>query len=108
MAIATGYAGVPITTHQWLQPLYSWLGGKSRSPTGLAPMAIRSATGAMGFYGNTGIKQPTGLGTTGSGPGGGVTGSSFFDLRSNGGTGTNFYTFTDIVNILKKRGDIAT
>lgn len=111
MATPTGYIGPPITTHQWLQPLYRWLkgvGGVQLSASGTA-LSFRTPTGiALGFYGASGIGQPSGAGSTGSAPGGGATGSTFFDFRSNGGTGTNYYTFTDLVFDLKRQGLIAT
>lgn len=115
MAIATGYAGPPITTHKWLQPLYAFLRGfgtasQYTGPTGmLAPSTVQFGTPTMtiGFFGATGTKQPTGLGSTGSAAGGGATGSTFFDQRWNGGTGTNYYTVNDIVNALKSEGLLA-
>jgi len=115
MANPTGYAGPPITTHQWLQPLYHWLKGWGTAsvftgPTGARfPAAVQFGfpTGILGFYGATGTLQPTGLGSTGSAAGGGVTGTTFFDIRSNGGTGANYYTLTDIVNALKLEGLLA-
>lgn len=90
----------PRTTHQWLQPLYNFLDGKTSRPLGVS-------TGFFGVYGVTGIKQPTGVGSTGSAALGGVTGTTFFDMRSNGGTGTNYYTLTDLVADLKAQGLIA-
>jgi hypothetical protein len=94
---------VPRTTHPWLQPFYNALEGKKSRP-----LQLGSASGAMGFYGASGIQRPTGIGATGSAAGGGVTGTSFFDLRTNGGTGVQYYTLSDIVAILKLRGDITT
>lgn len=91
------------TTHQWLKPLYAVLGG-----VGIIPLQLGSPTGVIGFYGASGIRQPTGLGVTGSAALGGVTGATFFDLRTNGGTGAQYYTLTDVVNILKREGLIAT
>lgn len=99
--------GVPRTTHTWLKNLYNFLDGKSLSPTGLAITMFGSPTGQLGFYGVTGAKQPTGLGTTGSAALGGVTGTTFFDLRTNGGTGTQYYTLTDLVADLKLQGLLA-
>lgn len=115
MQAPTGYAGVPITTHEWLQPLYHWLRGWGSAsvftgPTGArfpAALSIGMPTGILGFFGATGVQQPTGLGATGSAAGGGVTGSTFFDIRSNGGTGANYYTITDVVNALKGEGLLA-
>lgn len=90
------------TTHQWLQPLYAILGGRA-----VTPLQLGSATSYLGFYGTSGIKQPTGLGVTGSAALGGATGTSFFDFRTNGGTGTQYFTFTDVVNALKLNGLLA-
>ena len=110
-------SSVPRTTHQWLKPLYNYLdnGVKVTVPSGASGIAngawlgsnvldtqIANATGAVGFYGSTGILRPTGLSSTA-----GATGVTFFDQRSNGGTGANFYTLADLVAILKSRGDIA-
>lgn len=90
--------GVPVTTHQWLKPLYDTLNGK-----GSRPLNFGSPTGVMGFYGSTGIARPTGIGASL-----GITGTTFFDARTNGGTGTQFYTLNDLVLLLKRRGDITT
>lgn len=103
MATPTGYIGVPITTHQWLQPLYRWLGGKGVT----AAASFGSPTGRLGFFGASGIQQPTGIGSTGGAAAGGPTGTTFFDMRSNGGTGTNYYTFNDVVLDLKRLGLLA-
>ncbi len=112
---------VPRTTHGtygWLGPIYDYMDalGSVVTPSGASgiPNAIwagktvrgtmvSNATGLFGLYGSTGILRPTGLGASG-----GTTGASGFDLRSNGGTGTQFYTLTDLVAILKSRGDITT
>lgn len=106
----SGYIGPPVTTHTWLRPLYRWLkgmGGVVLSPTGVVLDYQVGVTGAaLGFYGNTGTLQPTGVGSTGGGSGG-VTGTTFFDMRSNGGTGVNYYTFNDLVLDLKNQGLIA-
>jgi hypothetical protein len=93
---------IPRTTHQWLQPLYNVLDGHASRP-----LQLSSPTGIVGFFGASGIKQPTGLGVTGSAAAGGVTGTTFFDLRTNGGTGTNYYTLTDVVADLKGLGILA-
>lgn len=98
---------VPRTTHQWLRNLYNYLDGKSASPTGVAFASFGSPTGTLGFFGATGSKQPTGLGVTGSAALGGVTGTTFFDLRTNGGTGTQYYTLTELVMDLKAQGLLA-
>lgn len=106
---------IPRTGHQWLQPLYNCLQGKAglspSGPSGIAPPLIFGGpTAIMGVYGQSGTRQPTGLGSTGSAPGGGLTGlagASAFDLRTNGGTGTNYYTFNDVVNSLKLIGILA-
>jgi hypothetical protein len=129
MLAPTGYAGVPITTHSWLKPLYKWLGGVGdvvlgfsggSGASGVLPsilgarpgrtapvVSVGNATGILGFYGSTGIGQPSGVGSTGSAVGGGATGTSFFDFRTNGGTGANYYTLTDVVNDLKMQGLLA-
>lgn len=98
--------GIPRTTHTWLKPLYDVLQGKQKAG-GPAGLNFGSPTGVMGFYGATGIAQPTGVGMTGSAVLGGVTGATFFDFRTNGGTGTQFFTFTDVVNALKLQGLLA-
>lgn len=113
---------VPRTTHTWLKPLYNYLdnGVAAITPSGASGIAstawlgayvpqsvVGNATGTIGVYGASGILQPTGLGMTGSATLGGPTGTTFFDFRTNGGTGAQYYSFTDIVNILKLRGDIA-
>lgn len=87
------------TTHTWLKPLYAILGGAA-----VTPLSLGSPTSIIGLYGVTGIKQPTGLGASG-GTTGGASGG--IDVRSNGGTGTNYYSLSDLVLILKARGDIA-
>lgn len=90
---------IPRTTHQWLKPLYDMLDGH-----GKRALVLGSPTSVIGMYGYTGVKQPTGVGATA-----GTTGATgTLTLASNGGTGTNFYTFGDLVLFLKQRGDIAT
>lgn len=108
--------GVPRTTHTWLKALYNYLdleiagiypSGASGIPNatwvgkGVAAVQIGNASGIIGLYGSTGLARPTGLGATA-----GTTGLSGFDLRSNGGTGTQFYSLNDLVAIMKSRGDI--
>ena len=88
---------IPRTTHQWLQPLYDALEGKK-----LRPLQLGGPTGALGLYGASGILQPTGLGASA-----GWTGSTAIP-KTNGGTGTQFYSLSDLVLIMKLRGDIAT
>lgn len=93
---------IPRTTHQWLRPLYDALDGHAKRP-----LQFGSPTSYFGVYGVSGAIQYVGVGSTGTAAGGGPTGSSFFDQRSNGGTGTNYYTLTDIVQALKGVGIIA-
>jgi len=88
------------TTHQWLKPLYAILSGVSP-----VPLQLGSPTSYLGVYGASGIQRPTGLGSFAGGTGGASGG---LDVRSNGGTGAQFYTFSDLVLILKRRGDITT
>lgn len=90
---------IPRTTHTWLSPLYNTLEGKV-----VRPLQLGSATGFLGFYGVSGIQRPTGVGSTGGAVAGGPTGTTFFDQRSNGGTGTNYYTLNDLVLFLKRNG----
>lgn len=90
------------TTHQWLRPLYAVLGG-----AGLTPLQLGSPTSVLGFYGASGIKQPTGVGVTGSAALGGATGTTYFDFRTNGGSGAQYYTLTDVVLDLKALGILA-
>lgn len=87
------------TTHQWLAPLYAILGGRV-----VTPLQLGSATSYIGFYGVSGIQRPTGIGSTGGAVAGGPTGTTYFDQRSNGGTGTNYYTLNDLVLFLKRNG----
>lgn len=89
---------IPRTTHTWLQPLYNALEGKKARP-----LQLGSPTGALGLYGASGILRPTGLGAITA-----STGLSGYDTKSNGGTGTQFYSLQDLVLILKLRGDITT
>lgn len=117
MIAPTGYQGPPITTHTWLQPLYRWLKGDlvqlnasgvavgARIGGALPAVQLGNATGIVGFYGSTGIARPgTGFGITGSASLGSATGTTFFDFRTNGGTGTAYYTLTELVADLKGQG----
>jgi hypothetical protein len=87
------------TTHQWLKPFWDALGGRVAQP-----LQLSSATGFLGFYGVSGIQRPNSFGTTGGAAAGGPTGTTFFDMRSNGGTGTNYVTFNDMVLYMKRLG----
>jgi len=71
-------------------------------PTNTAQVGIGTTGVPVGFFGATGIARASGAGITG-----GATGTTFFDARSNGGTGTNFYTHADLVLILKQLGLLA-
>jgi hypothetical protein len=83
---------MPRTTHQWLQPFYR---------------AFVSPTGILGVFGATGSTRLTALGLTGSAAQGGMTGTTFFDFRTNGGTGTNYVNFTELVGWAKRIGFLA-
>ena len=104
----------------WMGPLYRALikaigyvvpSGASGIPSmvrlgeGIPTVAVGNATGSLGWYGTTGIPKSlaVGLGNTG-----GTTGvaSGAYALRSNGGTGTNFYTLDDLVAIGKMNGSL--
>lgn len=106
-------------THQWLKPLFDYLdklGGVDLGSSGLGSVPrgaqygvsvpitqVSNATGVLGFYGSTGISQGTAAGATA-----GSTGSSgVYFHRTNGGTGTNFYTLDDVIAYMKSRGDLA-
>lgn len=119
IGIRKGIQGsVPTTTHQWLRPLYLYLQGTigAFQPTGATGMNgfalqlgnavpqtdIGNPTGILGFYGATGIQQPTGTGSFA-----GTTAASGYDVRSNGGSGTNVYSFGDVVAALKGQGLLA-
>lgn len=94
--------GVPITTHQWLRPLYNALNGRSASPTGVAYTQLGSATGLLGVYGATGGRQiSTGTNSIGAATGLGNSGGLWF----NGGSGA-YYTQNDVVLALKVMGVI--
>jgi hypothetical protein len=90
---------IPRTTHTWLVPLYNTLEGKV-----VRPLQLGSATGFIGFFGVSGIVRPAAFGSTGGAVAGGPTGTTFFDMRSNGGTGTNYVTFNDVVLYMKRLG----
>lgn len=90
---------IPRTTHEWLQPLYNVLDGHASRP-----LQLSSPTGLIGVFGASGSRQWTGAGSTGSVSLGSATGTSFFDQRWNGGTGTNYYTNNDIVAAFKAFG----
>jgi len=125
--MATG--NPPVTTHQWLQPLYKWLkgvGGAVLTASGTAQASwlgqnsstvrIGNATGVIGLYGYSGLPQVatggagiysasylgvSGWASTGVGNSGLFTFLSHF--ADNGGTGTP-YTLSDVVRELKNIG----
>lgn len=88
------------STHQWLKPLYDELDG--RTPR---PVQLSSSTGYLGVFGASGTtRMPTGFGFTGGAAQGGATGTTFFDFRTNGGTGAAYYNFTELVGYFKRLG----
>lgn len=122
---------VPRTTHQWLKNLYTYIdlilsevvpSGASGIANaawygkGVPQVQIGNATGAIGFYGFTGIAQiatggngilaATAMGPSGL-PGTGLGASGFYtqlaNAAFNGGTG-NAYTINDLVTELKNAG----
>ncbi len=83
-------ANAPVTTHQWLTPLYKWLNGQ-----GSRSMGFGSSTGLMGFYGSTGLAPRVASGLIGLYAGAAsptaVAGLSGFAATGMGASG--FYTF---------------
>ena len=103
--------GIPYkvrTTHQWLQPLYNWLEGKTSDQ-----LQLGSSTGILGLYGATGAPRLSSAAAAYGGGGGagyfsGVTGAGIpigpsGTAMYNGGTGT-FYATNDVVRALKNAG----
>jgi len=72
-------------------------------PTNTAWLGLGPTSAALGFFGVSGCFQPSGAGVTG-----GATGTTFFDARSNGGTGSQYYTHADLVLVFKRLGLLAT
>jgi hypothetical protein len=94
-------ARFPVTTHQWLKPLYTTL----NSPTGIPAFygmtgAKQVATGGNGVIAATNLSV-SGIAATGLGASG-----FFYALAAagfNGGSG-NVYTLNDVVVALKNIG----
>lgn len=92
----------PITTHQWLGPLYQYLGATGPS----AYLRYLAAGAPTAFGGFSGLNQFTGA--TGGGLPNGTGVGVFQGTVFSGGTGTSLYTINDVVAQLKRLGILPT